>query len=118
LKPELRLSNVAAGMRIPEILAAAGYRLEPGQATAEQEKEVVELLHKNLETLARMEHDGWQEQKRKDGWTHGTVRQNDRLKHDLLVPYDPLPEKEKQKDRQSILDYPELARLAGFRIVR
>jgi hypothetical protein len=118
LKPELKLSNVAAGMRIPEILAAAGYRLEPGKATAEEEKEVGELLKKNLEALARMEHDGWQEQKRKDGWTHGSARQNELLKHDLLVPYNRLPEKEKDKDRQSILDYPELARLAGFRIVR
>ena len=117
LKPELRLSDVAAGMRIPEILAA-GYRLEAGKATAEEEKEVGELLKQNLESLARMEHDGWQEQKRKDGWTYGPVRQNDRLKHNLLVPYERLPEKEKDKDRQSILDYPELARLAGFRIVR
>jgi hypothetical protein len=92
--------------------------LEPGKATAEEEKEVGELLKKNLEALARMEHDGWQEQKRKDGWTHGSARQNELLKHDLLVPYNRLPEKEKDKDRQSILDYPELARLAGFRIVR
>ena len=118
LTPELKLSNVAAGMRIPEILAVAGYRLEPGKATVQEEEEVGGFLDKNLEVLARMEHDGWQEQKRKDGWTYGPVGQNDLLKHDLLIPYDRLPEEQKHKDRQAIRDYPELARLAGFRIVR
>jgi hypothetical protein len=105
-------------MRIPEILAVAGYRLEPGKATVQEEEEVGGFLDKNLEVLARMEHDGWQEQKRKDGWTYGPVGQNDLLKHDLLIPYDRLPEEQKHKDRQAIRDYPELARLAGFRIVR
>jgi hypothetical protein len=118
LTPELRASNVAAAMRIPEILAVVGRRLAQGRASAGEEREVRGLLKNNLELLARMEHDGWQEQKRKDGWTYSPVRNDDLREHDLLIPYDRLPEEQKDKDRQAIRDYPDLARLAGFRIVR
>jgi hypothetical protein len=105
-------------MRIPEILAVVGCRLAPGKATAREKLAVGALLERNLDVLAQMEHDGWQEQKRKEGWTYGPVRQDDRRKHNLLIPFDRLPEVEKNKDRQSIRDYPELVGRAGFRIVR
>ena len=38
-----------------------------------------------MELLAECEHDGWMEQKYRDGWSHSLVRDDEAKKHPCLV---------------------------------
>jgi hypothetical protein len=118
LSSSARDSNVAAALRMPEILRLAGLEMKEG---AEHAPDVADLLEKRLEELAEAEHGGWEEYKRIDGWTYSNDRQEDRTKgslgNPLLIPYPQLSEKEKDRDRTTIRHYPDFAKAAGFAIV-
>lgn len=118
LDQEGKAANIASASRIPETLALAGFVLEQGAATDEEDAKVGEFLKQHLELLAEAEHQGWEEQKRMEGWIYGPPpKDNDKRTHPLLVPYSELPEEEKEKDRRTIQNYPKYARTAGFKIV-
>jgi hypothetical protein len=117
LDPEGKEANIAAALRIPETLALAGFVLEQGEATPEDERTVSDFLRQYLEFHAEAEHRGWEVQKRMEGWTYAPQRDNAKRTQPLLVPYAELPEKEKDKDRRTIMNYPKYARAAGFRII-
>ena len=70
-----------------------------------------------LERLARREHVRWMDHKLSRGWSLGP-RDDARKTHPCLVPYDDLPEAERQKDVDAILEIPRLLQLAGYRIGR
>ena len=53
------------------------------------------------------------EHKLRNGWRQGPRDDAVRV-HDLLVPYRRLSEKEKDKDRENVLHYPEIVALAGY----
>ena len=111
LSPDLRASNQAAALRITGILAAVGLECVPGKASSGELASVEQILKANLEMLARMEHDGWTDEKKRQGWAFGKTRVDEELKHPLLIPYGDLPEREKEKDRDNIRQFP--ARVAG-----
>ena len=54
-----------------------------------------------LERLAENTHDVWAAQRIAQGWTHGPARDDGAKKHPCLVPYDQLPESEKEYDRKT-----------------
>jgi hypothetical protein len=117
LDQEGKAANIAAASRIPEILALAGFVLEEGKASPEEENTVTPLLRSHLELYAEAEHLGWEEQKRMEGWVYGPTKDNEKRTHPLLVPYSELPEAEKEKDRRTIGNYPKYVWDAGFKIV-
>jgi hypothetical protein len=117
LDQEGKAANVAAALRIPATLELAGFVLEEGEATSEEEKAVSGFLTRYLVFLAEEEHKGWEEQKRTEGWTYAPQRDNTNRTQPLLVPYSELPDKQKDKDRRTIQNYPKYARAAGFKIV-
>ncbi|MGD0506941.1 MAG: RyR domain-containing protein [Terriglobales bacterium] len=117
LDEEDKAPSIAAAVRIPEILAWAGYVLEEGLATEDEEKEIKQFLKSNREFLAEAEHMGWDEQARLDDWEYGPEKIDQKKIHNLLIPYSELPEAEKDKDRLTIENYPKYARDAGFKIV-
>lgn len=43
-------------------------------------------------------HESWLAQKDREGWRWGAVKDPDRLEHPCFVPYERLPESQKQKD--------------------
>lgn len=58
-------------------------------------------LNTLMEELARSNHDTWAENRIKEGWTYGSSR-NDSLKQNpCIVPYEDLPETEKDYDRNT-----------------
>jgi hypothetical protein len=72
-----------------------------------------------LELLAMLEHERWSTERRRDGWTYGTVRDAEKKIHPDLLPWDELSEPVKQKDREAVSFIPGvLATYAGFSIVR
>jgi|GEM_PF-1960347 len=67
-----------------------------------------------LEQLARLEHLRWTAERRLAWWSFGAIRDNALRRHPLLVPFDALEEDEKEKDRQTVRDIPEVLRRAGL----
>lgn len=60
-----------------------------------------EDLNRLTELLAENVHDVWSERKIDEGWTYGDQRDDNLKKHPSLVPYDCLPESEKDYDRRT-----------------
>lgn len=46
----------------------------------------------------RQSHEGWLAHKTRDGWVYGAVKDPERKTHPCMVPYDELPEAQRQKD--------------------
>jgi DNA polymerase III delta prime subunit len=117
LDPWRKATNVAAAARLPEILALAGLRLVPGKATPAEETAVRKQLEHHLEVLGEHEHKLWMNFHVQNGWIYSPTKDPEKRRHNLLVPYDKLSDDEKPKDHQVIRSYPDLARLAGYKIV-
>jgi RyR domain len=114
----VKADNIAAAARIPRVLALVGLAVvvEDHPSTLSRAK-VLHAIESNMDLLAECEHDGWMEQKYRDGWSHGLVRDDDAKKHPCLVQYANLSEEDKEKDRNAVRHYPEIVELAGFKIV-
>ena len=69
------------------------------------------------ERLARNTHENWARQRMADGWTWGPARDDARREHPCLVPYDALPEEEKEYDRRTALETLRLVLALGFEVV-
>ncbi|MFO1042372.1 MAG: hypothetical protein U0941_11340 [Planctomycetaceae bacterium] len=117
LSPFDQASNRAAARRIPAILALAGLKLAPGHATANERSEMAALLSFHEDILGEAEHDGWMAWHFANGWSHSESRDDARQLNELLIPYSELPEIVKAKDKDAIKHYPDIAELAGLKIV-
>lgn len=89
---------------IPQPLDTSDIRLP------EELEQLVEQMSKNV-------HEVWAETRISQGWTYGEQR-NDELKtHPCLVPYEELPEEEKEYDRNTSIGTLKLIMKLGFNIV-
>ena len=114
-----KADNLAAARRLPAVLALAGLKLVPeGSGEVTEESEVRAIINEKLELLSEVEHDGWMEYKLRNGWVFNKTRNDGLRRHHLIIPYQALSEGEKGKDRNAVQAYPEMAALAGYRIVR
>ena len=69
-----------------------------------------------VEQLAEITHNNWLKQRLADGWVHGKQR-NDLLKeHPCIVPYEDLPESEKEYDRKISLGVVQAMLALGYRV--
>ncbi len=117
LSPFDQATNRAAARRIPGVLALVGLKLVDGQATEEERANVASILASQQDLLGEAEHEGWMDWHHANGWSQSTSRNDGLQQHNLLVPYVKLSEKEKDKDRDAIRNYPHIAALAGLKIV-
>lgn len=69
-----------------------------------------------FEKLAAHNHDVWASQRIADGWTYGPQRNDQRREHPCLVPYDQLPDSEKEYDRQTAREVLKAVLALGYRI--
>lgn len=75
-------------------------------------------LDELVEKIAKNVHEVWAQSRMEQGWTYGEER-NDELKHHpCLVPYEDLPEIEKDYDRDTALGTLKLICKFGFKITR
>lgn len=69
------------------------------------------------EQLAKNVHEVWSAGRMADGWTYGEVRDDVRKTHPCLVPYEQLPELEKEYDRKTATETLKFIVAQGFDIV-
>jgi hypothetical protein len=68
------------------------------------------------ETLARNTHEVWSQRRLADGWRFGPERSDALKTHPCLVPYEALPEADKEYDRQTALETIRLILKIGYQI--
>ncbi|MCI0653843.1 MAG: hypothetical protein L0Y39_05130 [Methylococcaceae bacterium] len=93
--------------------AAIDCRLVP-----EQESEFFVFDPREVEKLARIEHDRWSADRHLNGWKFGPVRDNDKKIHPELIPYDNLSEDMKDLDRYTVRLMPALLGRKGLAVRR
>lgn len=71
-----------------------------------------------LEDLAKNAHEVWAQKRIEDGWTPGPQRDDTQKKHPCLVPYEQLPESEKEYDRALVNQTLKTILALGYRIVK
>ncbi len=69
------------------------------------------------EKLAENAHDMWAAERLAQGWSYGPERNDRGKKHPCLVPYNQLPESEKEFDRLTALGTLKAILRLGYRIV-
>ena len=84
----------------------------------------IDSLHVNLspdleelvERLAENNHDHWARKRIEEGWRYGVTRNDNRKEHPDLVPYDQLPESEKEYDRETVVEALKAIVALGFEL--
>lgn len=61
--------------------------------------EVPKELNNLIERLAENNHETWAKQRIEEGWVYGSTRNDEKKQHPDLIPYDELPDNEKEYDR-------------------
>lgn len=75
-------------------------------------------LSQLVETLAGNAHEVWASQRIREGWTWGPERSDVKLEHPCLIPYEQLPESEKQYDRLLVEQAIKSIVALGYQIVK
>ena len=78
--------------------------------------ELSEELLQLVELLAENTHDNWSTGRIAEGWTYGPVRNDELKQNPCLVPYNELPESEKEYDRVTSMETLKAIQKLGWRI--
>lgn len=89
------------------------YKPQPIDTTDVKLSEDLEQL---VEQMSKNVHEVWAETRIKQGWTYGLERNDDKKTHPCLVPYEDLPEVEKEYDRNTSTETLKMILKLGFRI--
>ena len=77
-----------------------------------------EDLEMLVEQMSKNVHEVWAQTRISQGWTYGEQR-NDELKtHPCLIPYEELPEEEREYDRNTSIGTLKLIMKLGFKICK
>ena len=75
-----------------------------------------EELNELVENIAKNVHEVWAQSRLQQGWTYGEERNDAMKQHPCLVPYEELPEVEKDYDRDTAFGTLKLISKLGFKI--
>lgn len=75
-------------------------------------------LDELVEKIAKNVHEVWAQNRMDQGWTYGDERSDELKHHPCLVPYEDLPEVEKDYDRDTAFGTLKLICKLGFKITR
>ena len=73
--------------------------------------ELVEMIAKNV-------HEVWAQNRMNEGWVYGNERSDTLKTHPCLIPYDELPEIEKEYDRDTAMGTLRIISKLGFKITK
>ena len=117
LAPEFQLSNLRQARSIPKKLNLIGCEIAPIN-DSRPKIGPRGFDKKEIENLARYEHQEWCEEKRGNGWTYGEVKDNEKRISPYLVKWDELDNKTKKLDVNAIKNIPKLLESIGLKVVR
>ncbi|MCJ7716317.1 MAG: RyR domain-containing protein, partial [Anaerolineales bacterium] len=106
--------NRSAVRDIPQKLGRIGYVMIPARSNEPAEFPKGE---EDLELLSKMEHERWMTVKIKTGWVFAPETNKSQKQHSALVPWEDLPESEKDKDRDLVRAIPRLLTEIGYTVV-
>ncbi|MBR1466729.1 MAG: Ryanodine receptor Ryr [Bacteroidaceae bacterium] len=113
----MSLADVLAASEANGIQATDTIEYVP-QCTSTDDFTLPDELTELVEKMAENVHEEWAQERIRQGWTYGKER-NDTLKqHPCLVPYEELPEEEKQFDRITSIKTLQFIISQGFKITR
>lgn len=116
LPESLRESNRRQADHIAAKLEAIGCALAPLDRWGAPPSE---LSADEVEQLARIEHDRWVAERRLDGWTFAPGPKDLRRKRTpWLIPWEEMPEEQRDYDRNTVRNLPQFLAHAGLQIVR
>ena len=75
-----------------------------------------EELNGLIEQMSKNVHEVWAQSRMSQGWTYGEERSDNLKQHPCLIPYEELPEVEKDYDRDTALGTLKLILKLGFKI--
>ena len=75
-------------------------------------------LNELIEVIAKNVHEVWAQNRLDEGWVYGNERSDTLKTHPCIVPYDELPEIEKEYDRNTAMGTLRLISKMGFRITK
>lgn len=78
--------------------------------------ELPEELMPLIEEMAKNVHEVWAQNRINEGWSYGHERDDAKKQHPCLVPYEELPESEKEYDRATSQETLKLILKSGFSI--
>jgi len=96
-------------------LQAVGYYLAP---LRDWDAFEFKFTAQEVENMAKMEHERWCQARSLAGWSHAEKKDEERKLHPSLIPWEKLPEEEKEKNRDFIRDLPGILAKAGFQVQR
>ena len=75
-------------------------------------------LEQLVEKMSKNVHEVWAETRIIQGWVYGEQRDDEKKTHPCLIPYEELPEEEKEYDRNTSIGTLKLIMKLGFKISR
>lgn len=79
---------------------------------------VFQFTEEEIEHLATQEHKRWMRERASKGWKHAITRDDKWKYHPSMVPWEDLPETEREKDRMAVRSLPAILFRVDLRIVR
>lgn len=79
--------------------------------------QVPEQLLQLVELLAENVHEQWAQRRMQEGWSYGEQRDDSRLQHPGLVPYEELSEQEKDYDRTTAMETIRVILKQGYQVI-
>lgn len=113
LPENIRNANRAVADHLDIKLRALGLEL-----SEEDDLENIQLSENQIEILAVMEHRRWWADRSLSGWRFAEIRNDNKLHHPNMVPYEELSEEDKQKDRDSVLKIIDIVRRGKKKLVK
>ncbi len=93
-------------------LSHAGYLMRP----ARSHEHPFNFPGDDLEILSELEHERWLNAKLSTGWQYAPKTDKPKKLNQNIVPWDKLPEAEKEKDREMVRGIPRILAKAGFAV--
>ncbi|MBI2837267.1 MAG: ATPase [Acidobacteria bacterium] len=99
---------------IPNKLSAVSYVMMPARSN----ERPFEFPGPDLDLLSKMEHDRWMQAKIGAGWSYSSDTNKANKQHEALLPWEQLPEGQKERDRFLVRDIPRILAKAGYAVLK